>query len=171
MTDRVTQLLERSRRYGLDVVQLREEIIRPALLHIGLYSKAAENLVLGTALTESRARYLRQLGGGPALSIWQIEPLTHHDLHNNYLNGRRELRGLVYDLMTDSAANDFDGELVGNLMYGAAMCRVFYRRIPARLPDEQDAQGMSRYWKKYYNTHLGAGTIEKALPHFEVACE
>ena len=50
--------------YGLDLQQLRVDIVRRSLTHIGLWSQAAENLVLGTALTESRARYLRQLGTG-----------------------------------------------------------------------------------------------------------
>ena len=156
--------------FGLDLEQLRELIVRRSLKHIGLHSPAAENLVLGTALTESKARFVKQVGGGPALSIWQIEPNTHHDLHDSYLAFRDDLRAKVYDLMSAHAAVEFDEELIGNLMYGAAMCRVFYRRIPARLPEEHDAQGMAEYWKKYYNTHLGAGTAEKALPFFQVAC-
>lgn len=43
-----------------DADHLRREIIAPALRHIGMWSEAAENLLLGTAAVESRmGTYLR----------------------------------------------------------------------------------------------------------------
>ena len=154
---------------GIDKEQLRLEIIRPALTYIGLQGQAAENLVLGTAITESRLKYVKQLGSGPARSLWQIEPRTHDDIWAHYLAHRLELRTMVAALRGDLA--DGIDPLIGNLFYGAAMCRVFYRRVPAPLPLAEDAHGMAAYWKKYYNTHLGKGTIEKAIPHFKEAIE
>jgi hypothetical protein len=50
------------------------------------------------------------------------------------------------------------------------MCRVHYLRVKEALPTENDAAGMASYWKRYYNTVLGKGTIEQALPSFRVAC-
>jgi hypothetical protein len=38
------------------------------------------------------------------------------------------------------------------------MCRIKYLRAPDALPSENDIQAMANYWKKYYNTPLGAGT-------------
>ena len=38
---------------ALDAKQLRELVIRPALMEIELWSEAAEELVLGTAIVES----------------------------------------------------------------------------------------------------------------------
>ena len=60
----------------LNVRDLRVEVIRPALRALDLWSPAAEDLVLGTAAQESGLAYLRQIGGGPALGLWQIEPAT-----------------------------------------------------------------------------------------------
>ena len=41
-------------------------VVRPSLDSIGLWSPAAERLLLGTALTESELTWLRQRGDGPA---------------------------------------------------------------------------------------------------------
>ena len=67
----------------LDIPQFRANIIRPVLLVIGGESRAAENLILGTALQESNLRYLRQLGDGPARGVYQMEPATHDDIWDN----------------------------------------------------------------------------------------
>lgn len=64
---------------GLDVGQLKHLIVAPALAALGLGGDSAVNLVTGTALAESRAAYVRQLGGGPALGLWQMGPATHDD--------------------------------------------------------------------------------------------
>ena len=62
--------------------QFRELIIRPALEAIGLWSQTAENLVLGTAIHESgNFKYIKQVGGGTALSFYQIEPVTADDIY------------------------------------------------------------------------------------------
>lgn len=155
---------------GVDVGQLRTLVVRPALHYIELWSQAAENLVVGTALTESHGEFLRQLGGGPALGLWQMEPATHTDIWDNYLAFKDELADRVRGLQT-VRADDFHEELVGNLFYAAAMCRVHYRRVKAPLPSSDDANGLASYWKRHYNTPAGAGTVSGALPYFVQACE
>ncbi len=155
--------------YGINPAQLRELIVQPVLKHLELHTLAAENLVVGTALVESNAGYLAQIKG-PAFGLWQMEPATHDDVWKNFLAYRHRLSALVKELeLPDWYGNDAR-ELAGNLYYAAAMCRVHYYRVPERLPEPQDAQGMAQYWKTYYNTHLGAGSVLKAIPHFEVAC-
>ncbi len=52
----------------LDIRQFRANIVRPTLEAIGAHSRAAEDLVLGTALQESNLRYLRQPNDGPAIT-------------------------------------------------------------------------------------------------------
>jgi hypothetical protein len=155
-------------KYGIDTDQLRVEIVRPVLQYIGLHSVTAENLVLGTALVESHGGFLRQVGGGPALGLWQMEPRTHDDIWENYLDFHPVLSSRVGELFTAAPLTADSLELIGNLYYGAAMCRVHYRRVPAALPDNSP-HGLASYWKRYYNTPLGAGTVAKATPHFEVA--
>ena len=156
----------------IDPTQLRHEVVRPALEWIDLYSKAAEDLLMGTAAQESRLQYLKQLGTGPALGIFQMEPATHDDIWDNYLAYNPELASQVRGLASQHkwTANPAR-ELVGNLMYAAAMSRVFYRRIKAALPEQGDVAGMARYWKNFYNTSLGAGTEEEFVRNYRLVSE
>lgn len=153
---------------GLDLKQVRLDIVRPTLKYVGLWSPVAENLVIGTGLTESRLRFVKQLGRGPAKGVFQMEPFTHNDIWRNFLWGTQ------LGMKIGNVSRPFTGshpdarEMVGNLNYAAAMCRAHYRRIRAPLPG-YDAREMAEYWKKYYNTYLGAGTVEKALPWFKLA--
>ena len=72
----------------MDAFQLRTEIVKPALEAIGYYSPAAEALIMGTAAQESHLKYVKQLGDGPALGLFQMEPATHDDIWANYLRFR-----------------------------------------------------------------------------------
>ena len=75
----------------IDVKQFRANIIEPALTVLELDSVAAQELLLGTAVQESRITYLRQLGNGPALGLFQMEPATHNDIWDNFLEYKPEL--------------------------------------------------------------------------------
>lgn len=150
----------------LDLVQFRDLIVIPALDALELRSEAAVELLLGTALQESNLRYLKQLGGGPALGVFQMEPATHDDIWENFLQYREPLARRVMSL----TASPYEPlELVGNLWYAAAMTRVHYLRVPEPLPQAGDVDGMAAYWKEHYNTHLGAGTEEEYVENWYAA--
>jgi hypothetical protein len=77
---------------SIDANQLRHYVVRPTLRRLGLWSKSAENLLMGTAAQESHlGTYLHQVGGGPAKGIFQMEPATERDLIKNYIRYRPEL--------------------------------------------------------------------------------
>lgn len=141
--------------------QLRRHIVEPVLHQLDMYSEAAVRLVLGTALVESNLDYIHQLGRGPARGLWQMEPATHDDIRGNYLAYRTVVKARV-DSFLLPALSAID-QLTGNLFYGCAMARIHYRRVPAPLPDADDIAALGRYWKDYYNTHLGAGSPEKFI--------
>jgi hypothetical protein len=126
---------------------------------MGMWSEAAGELVLGTAIVESNLTYLKQHGDGPALGLWQVEPATHEDLYANYLNYRPEMMSSLIELR--SPALNMNENLATNLMYGAAVCRLCYYRKPDPLPEAGDAEGQGKFWKQHYNTPLGAGTVPK----------
>lgn len=162
---------------SIDLRQLREHVARPTLRFLAEsnlmpWTLAAENLVLGTILTESEGRYLKQLGAGPALGIIQMEPATHDDIWRNWLAHpvRKPLADRMLALQTSAHITAGALELVGNLYYAIGMCRVFYRRLPDPIPAPTDASAMAVLWKRRYNTPAGAGTVEKSLPHFVAAC-
>ena len=146
----------------MDAKQLTELVVRPTLKSIGLHSEAAEQLVVGTIFVESRAKYLKQIGNGPALGIVQMEPATHDDIWDNYLRYRGSLAHEVAKL----ARCHVPAELITNLAYAVAMCRVHYRRVPEPLPEAGDIPALARYWKRYYNTHKGAGDVSDFVDKF-----
>lgn len=150
----------------IDALQLRHEIIRPVLKHLEPeipYSMAAENLLMGTCAQESRmGQFLVQLDDGPARGIFQMEPDTENDIICNYLAYRDPLSKKVFYCSHGYGSNP----LAGNLYYAAVMCRVHYMRVPAALPDDNPGQ-LAHYWKLYYNTPEGRGTVEEFIQNYE----
>lgn len=141
---------------GLDVRQLKYEIVRPTLISMGLWSAAAENLLTGTALAESRAAYVKQVGGGPALGLWQMEPATHDDCWINFLRFPAQSR-LATKLQAMLAPDlTRQQQLITNLRYACAMARIRFYRVRDALPVATDAAGLSAYHKAHYNTEQGA---------------
>lgn len=145
----------------IDHNQLREFVIRPVLKDIGLYSPAAEELLVLTAAVESQGgTYIHQIGGGPALGIYQMEPATHADIHDNFL---RYKDGLKLRILPYVGHQLGDNHLVYDLAYATIMARIHYLRVRDPLPAADDISGLAQYWKDHYNTYLGAGTVSKAV--------
>jgi murein DD-endopeptidase MepM/ murein hydrolase activator NlpD len=142
--------------------QFGRSVIQPALQQVGLDSEAAEQLLLGTAIQESQLTYRRQIGGGPARGLFQMEKATHDDIWATSLAYRPDLAGKVRALLSGPHA-DRDRELETNDRYAAAMARLRYLRAPEALPRAGDIPAMAKYWKKYYNTAHGKGTPEEYL--------
>ena len=139
-------------------------VVRPALAAIGRPGIAAEQLLMGTAVKESDLLHKTQLGGGPALGYFQMEPATHEDLWSNFLSlgSGRELGGKIRALgNTGSTGVPASSLLKDNDQYAAAMCRAHYARRSDPLPAANDVEAMAAYWKKWYNTPLGAGTADQ----------
>lgn len=142
--------------------------IRPALATLQAGGRAAEQLVLGTAIQESLLVHRRQLGNGPARGLFQMEPATHDDCWTNFLKFRTALAERVRHTLAPGQ-EPVATTLEVNDRYAAAMCRVRYLRVPAAMPSADDIAAMANYWKQHYNTPLGAGAPEEFLekwPHY-----
>lgn len=146
----------------MDAKQLSEHVIVPVLQHLNMYSREAEVLMLGTAMAESDLRYIKQIGG-PALSLFQVEPATERDIWENFLKYRPELAEKVNMLRINGMPRTV--QMTGNMFYAAAMARLVYFRRPEALPPLK-ADAMYEYYKEHYNTHLGASTAERGVPYF-----
>ena len=147
-----------------------EKVIEPVLCSLpGIpTSQAAAQLLLGTAIKESgNFKYRKQIGG-PALSFFQIEPESHQDIWDNYLKFRPQLKTRIENIMTKPDADKLH-ELENNESYAAAMARIKYQRCPEKMPDVDDIDAMARYWKKFYNTPLGKGTVKGYLESWTIA--
>lgn len=154
---------------GLDVGQLKYDIVQPTLTAIRLDGSAAVNLLTGIALAESRAAYLRQLTG-PALGLWQMEPATEADCWTNFLHApaQADLAARIRTLMSPEPSLM---QLVGNLRYACAMARVKLFRAPAPLPAATDAAALSAYHKQFYNSALGAANAGSNRVLFQAAID
>lgn len=155
---------------GINPEQLRDEIIVPTLNALGpsYSSPSAVMLLMGTAAQESHmGTYLRQLGGGPALGIYQMEPATHNDIIENWLRYREELVDTIAELIGPWNAME-PARMVYDLRYATIMARLHYRRVRDPLP--ADVDGQAYYWKTHYNTELGAGTREEYMHNYERYC-
>ena len=154
----------------MDLRQFRDYVVVPSLGRINGYSRAAEQLVIGTALAESGLIFLQQIGKGPARGFFQMEPATHDDIWERYLSRKLDLLNNLKGLLIRDM--DLHDQLRGNLFYAAAMCRIHYMRFKEPLPQANDWPGIAAYWKRYYNTVAGAGTVEgflqKARPAFDL---
>lgn len=141
---------------------VRDKVIIPALEALDPtvpYSAQAVELLLGTAATESHmGLWLRQLGGGPALGLYQMEPATEKDIWRNFLAYKPDL-----ELIVRGWKKGLSQELEWNHAYSTAMARIHYFRVKEPLPEVGDIPGFARYWKQYYNTPLGKGTEEKFI--------
>ncbi|MGE0652904.1 MAG: hypothetical protein AB7P12_14330 [Alphaproteobacteria bacterium] len=146
----------------LNVGQFRLLVVRPVLTHLALWSTAAENLLLGTALQESGLRFLRQRSNGPARGIYQIDPAIHDEVHAGFLAGRPALETKVTALLAPSPSRA--EQLVTNLAYATAMARVIYLRCPEPLPADGDVAGLGRYWKRHF--HGDTGSVPAFVLHY-----
>lgn len=140
----------------LDVRQFREFIVRRALQYVGLWSLAAENLVVGTALHESQQlTYIDQTtpGPGPAYGLFQMERKTYDWLVSWVQKRRPDLWSKIVMLQANAPAGV--EQLWTNLALGAVMCRLRYLVVPEPLPAHDDLTALDRYYKHHYNTRAG----------------
>lgn len=147
----------------MDKKQIRG-LVERVLTGLDLYRPEAAELILGTIAQESHnGEYIRQLNGGPALGICQMEPATFRDIVDCYLKYKPEL---ARSIMSVSGANALRSEyLEYNLALSVAMCRVHYLRIKEAIPAE--LAGWAHYWKLYYNSPAGKGTEEEFIANFK----
>lgn len=150
----------------MDRAQLRKFIIRPALEGIGLWSVSAEHLLLGTAMVESELEYVMQKPAGPALSIFQIEPLTYRDLVTRLPNRFPDVYASTLSTLNMPSLPLDASYLIGNLTAATIVARLKYYFSPTKMPTPLDYEGMAVFWKNVYNTNLGDGNLVFATKIF-----
>ena len=125
---------------------------------------AAAKLLLGTAIAETGLNKgsRMQTTGGLARGLLQMELDTAQSLVDHFLKYNPRERGIVEGVMVDPPSN-FDGtrleyNLTYNDTFGIMMARFRYWVVPYALP-QGDIIGYGQYWKHYYNTSEGRGTV------------
>lgn len=150
----------------MNIQQLRLFIIQPTLKRIDLWSDAAENLIVGTGLVESRFEYIDQVTSadpntiGPAVGFYQMERATHDWLFTAF-------RGKIAPLLA-SFPPPWE-QLAGNVYYATAMCRLRYFVDPKSLPNASDIEALAAYWKRVYNTEKGKGDPTEFVKRYKAS--
>jgi hypothetical protein len=151
----------------IDVRQLRELVIRPSLPP-GLYSMAAEELLVGTVAVESKGgTYIKQVKG-PALGIFQMEPATFNDTWK-YIKDSKFYTVImaICNFKDDPVAVD----MVSNLELATLVARMKYYRDPHPLPQYDDIDGLWYYYKRCWNTYLGDTNKEEFMQSYKSYCK
>lgn len=157
---------------NMRAAHLKKLVVQPTLRRLAAFDVRLDTessivLMMGIAAQESDLWYnLEQLGGGPALGGYGVEPNTHADVWR-YLNrpDKQYLREIVLGLVPDEAVRiDEDGnysvddqQLVVNMAYSTAIARIRLWYEPALLPPPDDIDAMAEYWDKHYNANPHAG--------------
>lgn len=144
------------------------------------YARRVASLLLGTAATESHFKYRRQRGydvltDEGAWGFWQSEgpPLNDSLL---YLAKRPSMarRAAQWLYGRSDAVWPYQGhwnlpsvlrQLYNDDRLACLMARIHYMRFPEPVPAGLDAQ--AAYYKRYYNTELGAGSAAKYIQDYE----
>lgn len=150
--------------------QFREDLVRSTLQSIQMWSEEAENLLMGTALVESSLVYLKQIGGGPAVSLFMIEPATYLDLRQRLITDHNDIYKKILGIlafMTLPMTADF---LIGNITAAIIMARIKYFFDSQPIPDATDYMGLALYHKRVYNTAGGATDINASSNIFKEVC-
>lgn len=150
----------------MDTQQFREFIVRPTLKMMNdyiprIWSQAAENLLVGTALVESDLVYLHQKNG-PSLGLYQINPSTERDIMDRYIKESRFKKELdiMFKLLYNT--NRDINQLVYDLRYATIIARLRYFKLFASpFPDAENIHALGHYWNDHYNANPGVDTADE----------
>ena len=127
--------------------------IAETLNEMNRYSPEAVELLFMIAAHESKlGKYRRQIGGGPALGIYQIEPVTHDSIWDNCDS--------IYMLAKQMNIVRNVDALVNDDRYSTFVARCYLLMDKKPLPKTPEA--MAKYCKSYWN-RTGKATPEQYL--------
>ena len=123
-----------------------------------------------TAVVESGGgRWDKQIGGGPAVSYWQIETVTAEDVYYRYLSTRKSLKDRVekFSGVSQVEKGQMREVLLKNPKFAACIARLVYGMDKGSIPVSKGWEGHAEYWKKAYQKGGSQGlSAKKALEVF-----
>ena len=141
-----------------------KDLVKRILTKLGskYASEDAVNLIVGTMIIESRFKYFRQMGDGPARGFAQLEIDSVLDVNQNWLKFRPTMIDrcvhatfIPKRYFVKGSKADWEYLIETNFAAQVVFARLCYWRAPEPLPSTM-AQYAS-YWKRFYNTELGSG--------------
>ena len=144
-------------------------MVRPTLKHMGMWSQAAENLLLGTAARESGLGFHLKMANTQALGIYQVSPRMHRNIWDRYLAPKSDLSSLVRGLASQREfLSHPHHELATNLAYATAIAWLVYWRQNPEISkiDCGDINGLGRLWQKHFHSRC-PGTIQSFVDSYQ----
>ncbi len=152
--------------------QFHDFVIVPFLAGIGgrIGGADAAMLIARTGAAESGWRAIRQSGygvadKGGAFGFCQIEIASALDHWQRVRNDAFIGVGIKLGILDQYRRADgarLPELLMGNVLATILTARLVYWHDSAPVPPSADLEAQAAFWKRVYNTRLGAGTI----PHF-----
>ena len=137
----------------IDFAQMRNLVVIPTLKEIPVgYSVAATQAVMMIIAHESKGgKYLKQMGGGPALGPIQMEPTTYYDTwkHGDSIVKNAMILGIIQRTDEIPPAE----QLLTDLRLNVFMARQRLFMKPGALPE--DIVQASKYLKQHWNSTGG----------------
>jgi hypothetical protein len=106
--------------------------------------------------------YLHQVKG-PARGIYQMEPATIAWVLSEVETRWSPLAQAIDALAPTKLVR---GSVEGALHYATALARMHYWLVPEALPAEATLEALWPYYKKHYNSELGAATLDQWARNF-----
>lgn len=131
-----------------------QDIVTEILKDMQAFKPQARDAIMMIIAHESNCgKYWRQIGGGPALGIIQMEPWVHDDTweHCDSINERAGLLSIKKNIK----------QLERSIEYNVFMARC--RLLMDVKPLPNDLPGMSAYLKKYWNSDSGKAEHDSYL--------
>jgi hypothetical protein len=139
-----------------DRYQFRDLIIR-TLTEMGIPSRSATELLMGTCAQESQfGTFFRQIHG-PALGCMQIESDTFDWLRQKYYP--------KYSIVTRMWFECLEWDIRSSII----MARLKYLSCPGAIPTT--LEGQAAYWNRYYNANPVFGTDEEYIANYKKYCD
>ena len=140
-----------------------KQLIKETLLSLDLFSEDAVNLMLGTMAQESDfGTYLKELKSGSGLSFFRMTPEMHDEVVK-FLKSRESIPKKIKQ--SCGVAKLSSEYLLYNIKYSICMVRIHYFMQEDPIP--RNIEGYAKYWKEYYNTRAGDGTISQFIFNYK----
>lgn len=126
--------------------------------HIAIVS--ATTLLLETACAETLMGNLKDPTPNSAgTGITQVDEGTFNWLKRKYES--KQVADAIKGILNIDLASVKYNELATNNVLAFLFCRLRYMTVVAPIPDT--LAGRAAYWKEYYNTKEGAGTVQEYI--------
>jgi len=151
--------------YGLLTKKQLDENILDVCKTLGFGSNNNAHLMLSeTAQQETRYGEALDYSWGVGVGIMQFDLGGFDDTKNRTSKENKDLIKKVYDI-------DIDKTSLDNLRYSPLLstiyARLFYLLRPGAIPTT--LEGRAQYWKTYYNSIKGKGTVEEYIKNNQIS--